>query len=149
MTSRCRLRGDDGFAVTLFAVTLTAAMVLVCGLVVDGGAVLSARREAAAVAAEAARAGAQQLDLASARTGVATLDPSAARTAAESFASSAGFPAVTVAVDCDAVACRAVHVIVTGTAHLRILSAFGLHDPTVTGHGIARVARGRAAEEGG
>ena len=62
------------------------------GLVVDGGAALSARQSAADEAEQAARAGAGALSVEALRTGSLQLDPAAAVAAAESFAAAAGHP---------------------------------------------------------
>ena len=50
-------RRDEEGTVTVFVVGFMLALLLVAGLVIDGGNVLAARREAANVAESAARAG--------------------------------------------------------------------------------------------
>ena len=52
---------------TAFVVTLAAALILLAGLVLDGGLVLAAKRRAINEAEAAARAGAQQIGRASCR----------------------------------------------------------------------------------
>jgi Flp pilus assembly protein TadG len=71
---------------------MASAFILCLGLVTDGGGVLRARNEAATLAQEAARAGAQQLDWAAYREGMTevALDPAAASAAAHSFLNAAG-----------------------------------------------------------
>ncbi|MBS3939868.1 MAG: hypothetical protein KG028_02800, partial [Actinobacteria bacterium] len=62
MTAVAPRQGEDG-AVSILVVGLATALLMVAGLLYDGGQILSARREAFAVADNAARAGAQALDI--------------------------------------------------------------------------------------
>ncbi|MEY2422051.1 MAG: hypothetical protein QOI95_2118 [Acidimicrobiaceae bacterium] len=78
-------RGDDRGVVTVWSVVVVAACVVMIGLVLDGGVILRGRSDAYSLAAEAARAGAQQLDQNAAAQGNVALDPNAARTAALTF----------------------------------------------------------------
>ncbi|TXC95239.1 Tad domain-containing protein [Streptomyces sp. ISID311] len=55
--------GDDRGEVTAFVVCLVAALWLFAGIVVDGGLALAGKTRAMDVAQEAARSGAQQLDI--------------------------------------------------------------------------------------
>jgi Flp pilus assembly protein TadG len=65
---------------------LAVGLFALAGLVVDGGRALAAKSQAISLAAEAARAGAQQLDAASLHaSGSVGLDPPAARAAASAF----------------------------------------------------------------
>ena len=64
--TRERCRGEDG-TVTAFVVIFTLALILLAGLVVDGGLTLAARVQAIDEAQAAARAGAQAIDLAAYR----------------------------------------------------------------------------------
>ena len=57
---------DDG-QITAFVVVMAAALVLLIGLVLDGGLTLAARERALGEAQEAARAGAQGINLAAYR----------------------------------------------------------------------------------
>lgn len=83
--------GDRG-SVTLFAAVLTLALLVVAGLVIDGGARLAAARQAEGIAEEAARAGADQLDLAALRaTGSIHVDPRGAIAAADAYLAAAGY----------------------------------------------------------
>lgn len=62
---------------------LTTAVMIVGGLGVDGGQALAAQSRAYSIAADAARTGAQQVDVSHYRaTGEAVLDPAAAQAAA-------------------------------------------------------------------
>src|SRR5450759_3622214 len=59
--TRRRRRGESGQTIA-FVVGITLALLLLIGLTVDGGRILSARERALNEAQEAARVGAQQLD---------------------------------------------------------------------------------------
>jgi hypothetical protein len=96
LASRLRARtiatstGQDGF-VTAFTVIMVVALFVLAGLVFDGGRALAARVTALDDAQEAARAGAQQIDLATFRaTGAAILNTAAAVTAAENYLAANG-----------------------------------------------------------
>ena len=81
---------DDGFA-TLFVGIVAVALVLVIGLVVDGGAVVSARAEALDEATAAGRAAAQMIDAdALLRDNTVVLSPEAAKKAAQDYIASTG-----------------------------------------------------------
>jgi len=56
-----RYRSDDGM-VTVWTVVMVLACMAMVGLVLDGGVILRARSSAFDIAAESARAGAQELD---------------------------------------------------------------------------------------
>jgi Putative Flp pilus-assembly TadE/G-like len=87
-----RGRGDEG-VVTAFVVIFAVALVFVCGLVLDGGRILTSKREANNLAESAARAGAQAISDDAVRSGDAViLDGPAAETAACHFLGRAGQP---------------------------------------------------------
>lgn len=135
-------RADDG-QVTPFVVLLTVALLLCAGLVVDGGRILTARREAADVAGGAARAGAQAVSVDELRaSGRQVLDPGQARAEAEAYLAQAGRTGdVEVSGD-------TVRVTVRETTSMVILGIAGLVDRTVSGTGVARTVRGvRSAEQ--
>jgi len=76
---------------TGFVAVIATALVMVAGMAFDGGAILNAHATARRVAAEAGRAGAQQVDIDHLRaTGEVRLDPGAAESAARSFLAAAG-----------------------------------------------------------
>ena len=130
------MKQEDG-TVTVFVVVFMVALLVVAGLVIDGGNVLAARREAANVAESAARAGAQALDETTARaTGAAHLSPAQARRDAQAYLDDNGYQG-TVSLDGDTVL-----VTVTINQPLSILGVAGLADATVTGRGSARAIRG-------
>jgi Flp pilus assembly protein TadG len=82
--------GQDGF-VTVFTVIIVVALFVLAGLVFDGGRAMDGRVTALDEAQEAARAGAQQIDLPTFRaTGTAILNDNAAVTAAENYIAATG-----------------------------------------------------------
>jgi uncharacterized membrane protein len=80
------MRSEHG-AISVFVVVVTVAVVAVAGLVLDGGRLLAARREAQDIAANAARAGAQALDEEQLRAGRTVIDPPAGATAVARYLS--------------------------------------------------------------
>ena len=130
------MRGEEG-QVTPFVTLLAVALLLCAGLVVDGGRILAARRQAADVAGGAARAGAQAVSVDELRaTNRQTLDPGRARADAEAYLAQAGAKGE-VDVEGDTV-----RVTVHQTTPMVILGIAGLVDKKVTGVGVARTVRG-------
>lgn len=135
-------RGEDG-AVSMLVVGLALALLLVAGLVFDGGRLLAARSEAFAVADNAARAGAQAVDIAELRaSGTAAFDRAAAETAALAFLDRAGHRGSV------NVSPQQVEVTVTITAETAILGLAGVDERTVTATGRATLVSGVSAGEG-
>jgi hypothetical protein len=136
-----RMWRDEG-QVMAFIVIITAAVVLFAGLVLDGGLALAAKIRALGEAQEAARAGAQALDLATYRQdGTVRLVPDQARELAQRYLdSTSDTGTVTVAGDT---------VTVTVTAHqdTQLLDLAGLHTLTVTASGSAHPVRGITTPE--
>lgn len=128
---------DERGQVTPMVAILAVALLALGALVFDGGQILTARREANNLARQAARAGAQQLDVSQARTGTFTLDPAAADTAARAYLSDEGITPTSVRVVGDRV-----EVTVTLTQPTPLLSMLGIDDRTVTATASARAARG-------
>ena len=81
---------DDRGSILPFTATVVAALVACSGLAVDGGRILAARREAAGIAAAAARRGCQELAWDSAVVGEARLDADRASAASLAAVSQAG-----------------------------------------------------------
>jgi Flp pilus assembly protein TadG len=136
MTAVAPRQGEDG-AVSILVVGLATALLMVAGLLYDGGQILSARREAFAVADNAARAGAQALDIGALRAGDTTrLEPVAAIAAAHGYLDRVGATG-SVMIDGDRV-----EVVVSTTVDMHLLDAVGLDTRTVTGTGHARAVRG-------
>lgn len=93
-----RQPSDRGSVSALVAVVATG-LVMIAGLAYDGGQIVAAQATARDLAANAARAGAQEVDLDEVRaTGRPFLDPDRATAAAESYLSTTGHPA-TITVD--------------------------------------------------
>lgn len=131
MTRHCE-RGS----VTVFTVIMTVALIFMAGLVVDGGQVLNARRDAANVAESAARAGAQELDEDAARTtGATTLDTRRAITRAEAFLAASGYQGTATSTGDTVTVNVSIH------QPMLILGIGGLAGVTVTGAGRATPLR--------
>ena len=129
-------RGDEEGTVTVFVVGFMLALLLVAGLVIDGGNVLAARREAANVAESAARAGAQGIDINAARTARGVeLDPAAAETRADSYLTQTGYRGTA------SVQGNEVLVEVTITQRTFLLGLAGIASITVHGRGDAQAVR--------
>ena len=82
---------SDAGQATAFLVIMAGALLLLVAFVFDVGAALAERNRNLQLAQEAARAGAQQIDLAAYRAdGTVRLDPAAATSAAQGFLTDAG-----------------------------------------------------------
>jgi hypothetical protein len=136
-----RCHPSDGGQVTAFTVIMVAALIMFAGLVLDGGLALAANVRALNEAQEAARSGAQALDLATFRaTGNVVLDPAEAVASARQYLAATGNPdapsvPVTVAGD-------QVTVTVTRTQRMQILRVVGVQQITVDATATARAAHG-------
>ena len=123
--------------VTAFVVIFTFALLLLAGLVIDGGLTLAARVQAINEAQAAARAGAEAINIPLFRsTGEIVLDPAEANQAAESYLAATGHTG-TVQVNGDDV-----DVTVSITQPMQILGIGGVGSLTVTGHGSAAAQHG-------
>lgn len=128
--------GEEGM-VTAFVVVFTLALLLLAGLVIDGGLTVAAKVQAVDEAQAAARAGAQAIDLPLLRsTGRVVLDPTKAVADADSYLAATGHTG-TVRVDGDDV-----YVSVSITAPMQILDIAGINSLTVTGRGSAVAEHG-------
>lgn len=96
------MRGrDDRGTIAMYTVLFTPIVLLLAGLLVDGGLAIHARQRAADMAEQAARAGANQIDTDALRdTGDPVLDPGRARAAACDLL--AAYPDRITASQCDA-----------------------------------------------
>lgn len=129
-------RRDERGTVTVFVVSMTVALLLVAGLVLDGGRVIAAHREADAVAEAAARAGAQGLD----ETGLrqsdgAPIRPPDAAARVERYLATTEFSGTT------SVAGDVISVTVQRPQPLAILTLAGLRTTSIEGSGSARAVR--------
>ena len=92
---------DDRGTIAMYTVLFTPVVLLLAGLLVDGGLAIHARQRAADMAEQAARAGADQIDTDVLRkTGKPVLDPGRARAAACDLL--AAYPDEVTASQCDA-----------------------------------------------
>jgi Putative Flp pilus-assembly TadE/G-like len=127
---------DDG-QITAFVVVMAAALVLLIGLVLDGGLTLAARERALGEAQEAARAGAQGINLAAYRqNGSLILSPAKALADARAYLASISANGTA------SVAGNVVTVTVTIVQPMQILSAAGLSAVTVHATASAVPERG-------
>ena len=131
-----RPRDEEGM-VTAFVVIFTFALLLLAGLVIDGGLTLASRVQAIDEAQAAARAGAQAIDIPLFRsTGEVVLDAAQANQDAESYLAATGHTG-TVQVNGDEV-----DVTVSITQPMQILGIGGIGSLTVTGRGSATAEHG-------
>lgn len=86
-----RWRGDERGSVAPFIAIISLALVMVAGMAYDGGQVVAAQARARDLAGNAARAGAQEIDLTVLRaTGRPELLPEQAVAAAQTYLADAG-----------------------------------------------------------
>lgn len=139
LTRRLRDHDPESGSVTVFAAISLLGILLLIGLVADGGAKLRATQRADASAAEAARAAGQSLDLASAVGGDATrVDPNSALRAAQDYLDAAGLTG-TAAISDDG---TRLEVSVTQRTSTVFLGLIGIDEMTVTGNAQAALVRG-------
>lgn len=128
--------GDDRGQATAFVVGVFAALWLFAGIVVDGGLALAGKIQAMDVAQEAARTGAQQLDVGRLRRGEEVrLVHDKAAAAARGYVASTGDSATA------SVKGEAVTVHVTHHQRPQILQLIGLHTLTVHAKATAHAER--------
>lgn len=136
MTSTERARGERG-TVTAFVVIMTLTMLVVAGLVIDGGYTLAARRRAFNEANAAARAAAQAIDETTLRSsGEVRLRPEDARRIGEAHLRNAGMTG-TVTVKVTTVTVHAVT-----TQPMALLGMVGVGPLTIEADGTARAVQG-------
>ena len=132
---------SDGGQITVFVVVMTAALILVAGLVLDGGLTLAARERALGEAQQAARAGAQAINLATYRqNGSLTLSPAQAAADARRYLAATGYQGTV------QVTGNVVTVTVTVTQQMQILDAAGLKAITVHATASAIPERGISSD---
>jgi len=131
-----RRRGERGQTL-VFVVGITLALILLAGLSIDGGRILSGRATALDEAQEAARSAAQQLDQAALRQGrVATIDPAPAERAAQQYLAATGDHGVVSVSGSD------VTVSVQRSVAMEVLGIAGIGPITVSAAGTAHASRG-------
>ena len=127
----------DAGQITAFVVVMMAALILLVGLVLDGGLTLAARERALGEAQEAARAGAQGINLAIYRQdGALVLNPALAAADAQRYLASIGSQGTV------QVTGNTVTVTVVITQRMQILDAAGLTAITVHATASAVPERG-------
>jgi hypothetical protein len=132
-----RLRADQEGRVTAFVVIMVTAILLFAGIVLDGGLALATKVRALGEAQEAARAGAQEIDLAAYRAdGTLRLAPQQASAAARNYLAATGHTGTV------SVAGNTVNVTVTVNQSTQLLNVIGLDSITVTATGQAQPQRG-------
>ncbi|WP_329583498.1 pilus assembly protein TadG-related protein [Streptomyces sp. NBC_01361] len=128
-------RREHGSMSLFFAVT-TVGLLLVMGLLVDGGGALNASNRATSLAQEAARTAGQQIDPAQAIEGKAiTIDPEAAQGAAQDYLAAAGVDGDVQITD----AGRTMTVTVHDTYNTTFAQLIGQGTINVTGHASAHL----------
>jgi len=135
---RPRLRADDG-TLTLFTAITVIGLLVALGFIVDAGQKLQAAEQAQAIAEEAARAGAGQVNqsAAYAHGGTFTVDPAAAVAAARAYLAGSGYPgAVTVTGD------RTIQVTVTVTRPAAFTAIIGISQVSATQTATANLFQG-------
>ena len=135
MTGR---RSDEG-SITLFVCVAALGLLLLAGLVVDGGAKVRALQRADRLAAEAGRAGGQAIDVRAAIPGdVPRVDPAQAVRTSEAFLAAQGASGTAHVTD----AGRALVVDVTVSSPTVFLGLIGVNSLTVHGESTVRLVRG-------
>jgi uncharacterized membrane protein len=134
------MRNERG-AITAFVTVFAFALLLVAGLVIDGGLILNARRTAFDEASAASRAGAQAVADSSLRSDnqSVSIDTRAATQRVDAYLAASGHEATTT------VTGDTVTVEVQFSRPLTILGAVGVGPVTVHGRGEARSIRGLTA----
>lgn len=127
--------GERG-TITIFVTTATVALLMAAGLVLDGGRLLAAQRQAVDHASAAARAGAQAVDTGALRERRSELDARRAIRAAQRFLASRG-EGGRVTVDGGRI-----HVTVARDETTSLLTLVGIRTVGISASGSARVVRG-------
>lgn len=143
------MRRDDRGSITLPILVLTPAMLVMGGLVVDGGYAISARQRAINEAEQAARAGAAAVDTGSLRAGRAELITDCTRPEPCAQELAAGYVTATgdTMIGTPQVTPTRVTVTVEATRRSVILAVIGINSLTVRGTGTAEVQRGITGPE--
>ncbi len=129
---------DEGTA-SVFVLGMVVVLMVVAGLVVDGGRAVNARAAAMDAAEQAARSGANQLGPDALHDGVVRIDPAAARAAASEYLLAQGYPQSGITVTASE---NQVVVAVRDTETTTLLSLAGITSFAAEGHATARAAVG-------
>ncbi|GAA1660630.1 hypothetical protein GCM10009744_62870 [Kribbella alba] len=129
---RSRRRSQRGSA-TVFMLGFAAVLMVGAGLVVDGGLALNKRSQLTDDAEQAARSGANAIDVDTLRgTGVLAVDPAKATAVATDFLSQRGYTNISVVVNGNEVSTSA-----EASVDTAILSLVGINTFTVRGDATA------------
>lgn len=129
---------DDTGSITIFVVVALTGLMVLAGLVVDGGAKVRAVQRADRLAAEAGRAGGQVIDVPAAITGdEPTLDARAAVSAAQAYLHTNGVRGEVSVTD----AGRSLAVEVTTSTDTVFLGIIGVQTMPVRGSAKVRLVR--------
>lgn len=127
----------DRGSLTLMLLVLMVALLALAGLVIDGGRKLDATQKAYAIAQEAARAGAGQVNTSAAyRSGTFKVDPSQAQAAARAYLASAHYRGSVI------VSGNTIKVTVRVTEPTAVLSLIGIKSFTSRGSAVASLVSG-------
>ena len=133
------MRSERG-AVSVLVIGIAIALLVMAGLVVDGGNAINARQKISDDVEQAARAGADQIDLLALReSGVIVVLEARARTAATSYLVGLGYDPGRIGVN---VAGNEVTVSAQDTIDTQLLSFIGRNTFNVSGTATARPAAG-------
>ena len=134
---------DERGSISIWLVTSSFVMMMLVGLAVDLGGQVHAKQRAHDVAAQAARAGGQQVQAAPAIEGhFLAVDTAAAKQAAEEYLASAHVSGTVTITGGDTIT-----VDVTDVYNPKFLSVIGIGDLTVTGEASARLIRSLGGAE--
>ena len=152
LRDRCREAWRDqrgvGYFAPLFVLILAATAVLCLSLLIDGGRIAAARRQADVISFQAARAAAQQLDQGALYGGdVIVVTDAAAGAAADATSDLLARAGLEGRMTGITVADRRITVTVIVHRDLTVSALFGRSTVTVTGSGAARVGAGVSSEE--
>lgn len=116
-------RRDQRGTATVFVLGMAVVLLATAGLVIDGGKALNARMKLADDVEQAARLGANQIDIDTLRgQGEVRIDPDAARAEAGSFLSGLGYDGISVSVNGNSVSVGANDTVTT--AMLQLIGVF-------------------------
>ena len=143
MRRRGLRRSDERGSVSIWLVTSSFVMMMLVGLAVDLGGQVHAKQRAHDVAAQAARAGGQQVQAGAAIPGdTLSVDVGAARSAAQGFLAVADATGSVSISGGDTITVR-----VTDNYEPRFLGLIGIHSLHVTGTASARLVRSLGGTE--
>src|SRR5680860_1482887 len=143
MRRPCLRRPDERGSVSIWLVTSSFVMMMLVGLAVDLGGQVHAKQRAHDVAAQAARAGGQQVQASAAIPGDAlSVDVGAALSAAQGFLAAADATGSVSISGGDTVTVR-----VTDNYEPRCVGLIGIHNLHVTGTASARLVRSLGGTE--